>query len=238
MTLDFDLNLRAALREAGLDPAMQRVQDDYLDRNFFQPALTQAKINGLQHPLSQGIVYDAHIQGGWKFCSQTVNQTLGAIGLAVSEESWIIEYLKIRTAYLQKVTIPDTSYRMVAYGTVVGSNNWTLALPFTFHGVSITEESFGAPATPPVVVSPPIPDPEADNLPLLRPQIPYTRGPEVLNLQKLLNAAGLTNTQDQVYGPFTQTLVSSFQKRKQMKADAIVGPQTWAVLIASAAASQ
>lgn len=236
LTLDADLNLRSVLREAGHDPAMQRAQDDYLDRNYFQPALAHASGAGLEHPLSQAIVYDAHIQGGWKDCSQTVNRALGAVGAAVPEERWIAEYLKTRTAYLKRVTNPDTSYRMVAYGTVVDAGNWTLNLPFTFRGVSITEQSLG-PAASVAVITPPIPDPEIDSLPLLRPQIPYTRGAEVLSLQKLLNGAGLTNSQDQVYGPFTQALVSTFQRRKRMKPDAIVGPQTWSALMESAASA-
>jgi chitosanase len=235
ITLDEDLNLRNILRQAGQDPAMQRVQDAYLDRNFFQPALAAAKAAGLQQPLSQAMAYDAHIQGGWATCSHLVNTTLGSVGATVSEEKWIAQYLETRTAYLKRVTNPDTSYRMVAYGTVVGANNWSLTLPFTFRGVSITEQSLGTSTPTPEPAAPvaPIPDPQIDNLPLLRPQIPYTRGAGVLNLQKLLNSIGLKNSQDAVYGPFTQALVSAFQKSKGMKNDAVCGPQTWTALMKS-----
>ena len=225
------------MKEAGQDPAMQREQDDYLDQNYFQPALTHAKLVGLERPLSQSIVYDTHIQGGWNFCSQAVNQAVGKISEGTSEDKWISQYLEVRTEFLKKHTNPPTLYRPEAYAKIVASDNWALGLPLTFRGVTITPESFGGPRPDPIIPTAPIPDPEMDNLPLIRPLIPYTRGADVLTLQHLLNAFGMKNSEDQIYGPFTQTLVRAFQSSKGLKPDALVGPATWAALKGSAAST-
>ena len=232
-TLDTDLGIRALLREAGHDPAMQRVQDDYLDRNFFQPAIAHAVQAGLTRPLSQAIVYDTHIQGGWAACSHAVNGAIGTVGGGTSEEDWIKRYLEVRTNYLTQNTSPPTTYRPEAYSKLVADANWDLNLSITFRGVNITALSLGGSKPDPIVPSGPIPDPGVDNLPLLRPRVPYTRGPDVLNLQKLLNAIGMKNSLDQIYGPFTQALVTNFQRLKGLKPDGIVGPQTWAALAAA-----
>ena len=229
ITLDQDVNLRSILRQAGSDPAMKRIQDDYFDRNFFQPAMAAAQRANLQHPLSQTIAYDSHIQGGWQACAADVNAAIGPISANVPEESWIKRYLEVRTAYLQRHA-PQTTYRPEAFSKMVSAGGWALELPIALRGLNITAESFGAPAPAPSVPTSPIPDPEIDSLPLLRPLVPYMRGADVLKLQKLLNTAGLRNSEDQIYGPFTQTLVSAFQNRRGMKPDAIVGPQTWIAL--------
>ncbi len=229
VTLDQDLTIRSALRQAGNDPTMKRIQDDYFDRNFFQPALAAALRANLQRPLSQTVAYDTHIQGGWQACSTAVNTSLGPIGPKVPEDAWIKRYLDVRIDYL-KQHAPQTTYRPEAFAKLASGGAWTLDLPVSLRGLTITPESFATPVPQAIMPSPPIPDPEMDSLPLLRPLIPYMRGPDVLGLQKLLNTAGVKNSEDQIYGPFTQTLISNFQKHHALKPDAIVGPQTWAAL--------
>ena len=229
ITLDQDLTIRNVLRQTGNDPAMKRIQDDYFDRNFFQPALAAAQHANLQQPLSQTIAYDTHIQGGWQACSIAVNAAVGPIGANIPEETWITRYLEVRTEYLKRHA-PQTTYRPEAFGKLVSAGTWALDLPIALRGLTITAHSFGTPAPEPSIPLPPIPDPEIDSLPLLRPLVPYMRGPDVLSVQKLLNNVGMKNSEDQIYGPFTQTLVSAFQKHMALKPDAIVGPQTWAAL--------
>lgn len=231
ITLDQDLNIRSILRQAGNDPAMKRIQDDYFDRNFFRPALAAAQHANLQNPLSQTIAYDTHIQGGWQACSTAVTAAVGPIGANVSEETWIKRYLEVRSAYLERHA-PATTYRPEAFGKLISAGNWAMDLPIGIRGLMITAQSFDIPIPVPApsIPTPPIPDPEVDSLPLLRPLLPYMRGVDVLNLQKLLNIVGMKNSEDQIYGPFTQALVSAFQKRMALKPDAIVGPQTWIAL--------
>lgn len=224
ITLDQDLTIRNVLRQAGNDPAMKRVQDDYFDRNFFEPALVAAQRANLQQPLSQTIAYDTHIQGGWQTCSAAVNAAIGPIGANTPEETWIKRYLEVRTEYLKRHA-PQTIYRPEAFGKLVSAGEWALDLPIDIRGLTITSQNFETPAPELSISSPPIPDPEVDSLPLIRPLVPYMRGPDILSLQRFLNTVGMKNSEDQIYGPFTQALVSAFQRRMALKPDAIVGPQ-------------
>ena len=230
-TLDSDATLKSILREAGQDPAMKREQDDFFERAFYKPAMAAAQTTGLQQPLSHAVVYDSHIQGGWSHLSTQVNGAIGRVGNGHSEQQWIARYVEMRNAFLAagKPPLPTTTYRMQAFQLLMEQGNWLLTLPLKVHGVSITEASFaGEPAQTVVRVA--VPEPELNSLPVLTPKLPYPKGSPVLLLQKKLNAVGLTNSEDQVYGPFTQVLVKQLQQRKGLKADAVVGPQTWALL--------
>ncbi len=236
-TLDSDAVFKSMLRDAGHDPAMQREQDDFFERAFYKPSIASAEANKLMQPLSQAVVYDSHIQGGWGVLSKRVTGAIGPVSERVTEQQWVAKFVETRNAFLSsgKPPLPSTTYRMQAFRSLMQAENWALALPVTVHGVSITAASFSSvPAMPVVRVA--VAEPEVDSHPVLTPTIPYPKGPEVLQLQKLLNASGLTNSQDQVYGPFTQALVKQFQQGKGLKADAVVGPQTWSLLAAGSAA--
>lgn len=235
-TLDSDTSFKAILREAGHDPAMQREQDDFFERAFFNPAMLAAQNAGLQRPLSKTIVYDSHIQGGWSFLSHLVTREVGRVGAGVDEPTWITNFVEARTEFLKggKKPLPTTVYRMEAFRSMISGGKWDLPLSLIVHGVNITPASF-ADSPPPPAVRVSVPEPEVDSHPILLPALPYAKGAEVLALQKLLVAAGLPNSQDQIYGPFTQALVKKFQQSKKLKPDAVVGPQTWAMLQAGVA---
>ena len=231
--LDTDTTLKSLLREAGNDPAMQREQDEFFERAFYQPSLAAATATKLTQPLSQTVVYDSHIQGGWATLSKRVTSAIGPVSDQVSEQQWIAKYIETRKAFLTagKPPLPSTVYRMQSFQTLLQSGNWSLRLPFSVHGVTISSTSFSpSPDLPLVRVA--VPEPEMDRHTVLTPKIPYTRGADVLALQKSLNAMGLTNSEDQVYGPFTQVLVKRLQRAHGLRQDAVVGPQTWALLVA------
>jgi peptidoglycan hydrolase-like protein with peptidoglycan-binding domain len=116
---------------------------------------------------------------------------------------------------------------------LIGADKWDLALPLAVRKVQITADIFDDPA--PVRAS--VPDSASAIHPILRPTIPYVKGPNVVDLQTALSAAGFKNAQDGIYGPFTQALVAQFQGKSGLKADAIVGPQTWMALLAKEARS-
>lgn len=232
-SLDNELPLKAILREAGHDPAMRREQDAYFDRAYFQPSISAAARVGLGSPLSIAIVYDSHIQGAWKPLSDNVVSRLGRVGAGCTESKWVTEYVAMRRAFLLrgKPPLPVTVYRMEGFGQIVTAGNWQLKLPIKVHGVNITPEALGPVTALPVVARVTIPDPEIDNRPLLRPALPYLRGDGVQQFQHLLNGAGLKNSEDGVYGPFTQALARHFQAGANLKPDAVVGPQTWRELL-------
>ncbi|MFE4108316.1 peptidoglycan-binding protein [Almyronema epifaneia] len=59
---------------------------------------------------------------------------------------------------------------------------------------------------------------------------PYLQGDDVLNLQRLLQAAGYVTTADGVFGPATKRTVEQFQQAHGLVADGIVGPKTLKIL--------
>ena len=57
-----------------------------------------------------------------------------------------------------------------------------------------------------------------------------SKGDDVVALQHLLNVEGVKVTIDGEFGPKTETAVKVFQMAKDLEADGIVGPATWAEL--------
>ena len=77
-------------------------------------------------------------------------------------------------------------------------------------------------AAPPAAQSP-----QAAARPLLKRG---AKGPDVVHLQERLNAHGASLKADGDFGPATEAAVRAFQGAKQLVADGIVGPKTWAAL--------
>ena len=231
LTLDRDASFRGLLYEAGEDPAMQIQQDSFFDRAYFQPALVSAAEVGLTLPLSIAVVYDSKIQGGWARNSQAVFAAAGRVSHSCSEKEWIRKYIAARREYLltSKPPLPRTAYRMDAFSSLIGANKWNLELPLTVDCATINHDAFAHGAVP---LRASIPDPATATRPILRRISPYMAGSDVLAVQEALECAGFANSKDAIYGPFTQALVSQFQSKAGLKADGIVGPQTWAALLA------
>lgn len=57
-----------------------------------------------------------------------------------------------------------------------------------------------------------------------------SRGPEVRELQELLNAAGAALATDGIFGPATRDAVVAFQRQRGLAPDGVVGRDTWAAL--------
>ena len=66
----------------------------------------------------------------------------------------------------------------------------------------------------------------------IRATVQYgSRGTPVLELQTALNKQGAGLDTDSLFGPLTRTAVISYQSKKGLKQDGIVGPKTWGELI-------
>jgi chitosanase len=228
LTLDVDATLRATLKEAGNDPVMRREQDAFFDRAYYIPAMNHAQSLGLELPLAQTVAYDSAIQGGWGRVSAKVTAACGPLSATFTERDWTLRYIDARRAFLLalKDPLPKTVYRMDAFLALAKQDKWDLALPLTVHGATITEASLGEPETPAIVRA----AVAEIQKPILRLTTPYTTGSDVVELQKGLNAHGYKNSEDGVFGPFTQVLISQLQQSHGLKADGMVGPQTWALL--------
>jgi len=60
-TLDTDMTLRALLKQAGQDPVMRTVQDQFFDANYWSPAAQSAANFGISSALGTSVVYDGHV---------------------------------------------------------------------------------------------------------------------------------------------------------------------------------
>lgn len=70
----------------------------------------------------------------------------------------------------------------------------------------------------------------------MRTLLEGSKGPEVLQIQRMLNRAeprGITLKEDSIFGPKTKARVVEFQKSARLKADGIVGEITGSVLARS-----
>ncbi len=202
LTLDTDDSVKKLLRDAAIeDPIMRLAQDSYFNREFLGPALAHAEDFGVTGALAQTVVYDSHIQGGWKILSPRVGKVN-----ARGEQDWTERYIQSRREWLltRKAPLPATAYRMDSLGALAKDGNWDLHLPLRVHGVTITEEALKGGEVPP----------PGQTARALRVTTPYLRGDDVTALQKALAANGLPAATDGVYGPFTDALVQKWQKQK------------------------
>lgn len=224
VSLDTNNTLREALREAGNDPAMHSEQDRFFDEHYLDPACKDAQSRGIQSPLGQTVVYDSYIQGGFNKVVPLVGVSIGANG--IDELQWIERYIAARKTWLSqlKPPLPTTVYRMDAFKTLTDNGAWDLPLPLTVRGVLITPSNLddSTPIVRAAAVEPSDPPP-ADVLLLTSP---YQRGNEVKKLQMALATNGFANSQDGIFGPFTDALVKKFQESRNLRVDGVVGPAT------------
>jgi len=216
LSLDSDATLRGILKQAGDDRVMQNTQDQFFSANFFAPALRAAEAIGVMTPLGQTVVYDSHIQGGWG----VLQPRIGAVN-ARGEQQWVQDYVRLRRDWLLRLNppLPNTVYRMDSFSTLIAQSGWTLPLPLTIHGMTITEAILQGDDIPPNA-----------SKRLLSLQSPFLRGKDVVALQVKLAANGLAITADGIYGPFTDTLVKQWQNSHQISGENGAGPKTLASL--------
>jgi chitosanase len=217
VSLDFDTAVKQLLKQAGSDPVMRNVQDEFFNSLFFIPACTAAAKLGITDPLGQTVVYDSHIQGGWGIVK--AGMPAPAAG---GQRDWIRQYVTQRAAWLQsgKSPLPTTVYRMTSFDALINTRNWDLQLPLEVHGITISQESLAGDVTTPGAAPR-----------ILQLTTPYLRGDDVSAVQKALLGKSLPATVDGVYGPFTAELVSEWQTKQDPPiAEKNVGPLTRASL--------
>ena len=233
ISLDHDAIFKSILRGAGEDPTMRRTQDDFFDKQFLQPAIAAAEAGRLTAPLSTAVVYDSFVQGGWSSIRDLVNQEIGPVSVRVPEEIWIVRYVLRRQDRLQGSSpiLQTPASRTQALSALVAAHQWDLDLPLTVCGVGITEADLSntwVAARPLPVIT----DGSPQHIdPPLTPSVPYAVGNVVIRLQEALTANGFSNSQDGIFGPYTQALVRRFQTLNHLPVDGVVGEETWTRLL-------
>ena len=212
VSLDQDTAVHDLLKRAGRqDPVMRFTQDQFFNARYLGPACSAAEAFGVTLALGQAVIYDSHIQGGWK----RLKDRIGPVKQG-NEKQWTADYLKIRRDWLLSLDppVPNTVYRVDSFKSLADGDKWELPLPISVHGVTITAEAL----TPDLPVGGAAPR-------TLRLASPYLRGEDVRAVQRELAKNAFTVGDDGVYGPFTAAVVKAWQTSQSIVEDG-VGPLT------------
>jgi chitosanase len=130
------------LREAGrTDPVMRRIQDEFFDKRYFQPAMLWADTHAFVLPLSALIIYDSFIHSGGilGFLRKRFPEVPPAKG--GDEKTWMTQYVDVRHAWLSthsNTILQATVYRTQCFKREIARNNWNLSqLPINANGVNV-----------------------------------------------------------------------------------------------------
>ncbi len=224
-SLDNDIAFRSLLREAGDDPTMQDVQDQFFDRVYWNPSVQAASAIGIGTGLGTSVVYDSCIHGSWRRIRNRANDRHGLTN-TIGEQTWINHYVSERRDWLathSNTLLHRTVYRMDAFRQLVNAANWDLHLPFRVRGIVIDEDILlGA-----VPVRAAAHDEDERTL---RLQTPNMQGDDVRAVQQALVDAGFAASADGIFGPQTEAAVKQFQQQQGLSVDGIVGPATRSAL--------
>jgi len=225
LALDNDPTLRNILHDAGGDPVMHDVQNQFFDSVYWNPAVQSAANLGFNDPLSTAVVYDSCIHGSWQKVRDKTNAQFGAAGVK-GERPWIENYVKTRKNWLGSSPNPllqRTVYRMESFEQMIASALWDLKLPLRVRGVTIDADALEE--RTPVVAS------ADDNTQrTLYLTTPLMSGNDIKAMQEALKKTGIPVDADGVFGQETDTAVRTFQRSKGLKPDGVVGPATRAAL--------
>jgi chitosanase len=218
--LNKDMTLRNLLREAGSsDPVMWKVQDEFFDRVYWNPAIQLANRDRISTALGTAVVYDSVVHGSWRSRRDETIRIFGTAD-AIGEKEWIKNYVEVRYKWLVNHSnriLPLTVYRMDSFKKLISEDNWQLTLPLKVRGIVIDEESLG------------LTFPGSANLSvprLLRLTSPPLEGEDVRQIQQALTNKGFQLKVDGIFGKATEVALKDFQKANSLKVDGIIGSAT------------
>jgi len=223
--LDENEKLKALLRQAGNDLVMQKIQDEFFDSIYWEPAIKAASFLEINKPLGVTIIYDSKIHGSFDLIRDRTVQRYGT-ARDIGEEEWIKDYVSTRRDWLanhSNVLLHKTVYRMDSLKELIDTDKWELPLPLIIRNVVIDQEIFDINYNPPVDAS--ADDPAVRVLFFTRPRM---KGEDVKKLQRALNFPA--EDIDGIFGSETDKAVREFQRTHGLKVDGKVGPATRAEL--------
>ncbi|TAG47155.1 MAG: peptidoglycan-binding protein [Betaproteobacteria bacterium] len=138
-----DPDFKRLLRSAGRDDiVMQRTQDRFFARRYFDPAMKWCNTEGFTQPLSMLIAYDSFIHSGsvlWVIRGMFPEVTPAHGG---DEKAWILAYVNARHRWLsnhRREVVRKSHYRTRDLSREVRRNNWDLTqLPIRANGTDVT----------------------------------------------------------------------------------------------------
>lgn len=143
-----DRTLKNALRAAGATREMRAAQQQVAFERYLGPAIDACFENGFTLPLSLAVIYDSITHGSWEIIRDRVRLDRFRTSAANFEKRWITEYVKKRHAWLRGIPrLKTTSYRTAFFLAQIIAGNWTLDLPVTVHGFSLSIRNFPADIT-------------------------------------------------------------------------------------------
>jgi chitosanase len=228
VALDQDRTLQTILRKAGGDPVMRRVQDDFFERKYWQPAARAAASLHLSLPLCASLVYDGHIHGSF---GKIRGRVKTALPQDRDEKAWAAKYVELRKIWLLSCAppLPATVYRMEEFARLIQKDRWDLALPLKVRGVAITESAL-APLEP-AAVKKPADVPRGRVLKRTRPRM---KGDDIREIQRALRLKSFVLDEDGAFGPSLEAAVKQFQKDHGLKPDGVIRKPTRAAILSQA----
>ncbi len=137
-----DNDFKRLLRSAGRnDTVMQRTQDKFFARRYFDPAMKWCDTERFTQPLSMLIAYDSFIHSGsvlWVIRGMFSEVTPARGG---DERAWMLAYISARHRWLSnhhRKVVRGSNYRTKDLLREVRRNNWDLAqLPIRANGTDV-----------------------------------------------------------------------------------------------------
>lgn len=132
-----DSVFKITLQEAGKDPIMHDVQDEFFKLYYLKPALNWFFEHGFTQPLSLLVIYDSFIHSGGilNFLRKKFSAVPPSVG--GNEKGWISSYVTVRRAWLLKNSnkiLQKTVYRMDTFLDAIMKGNWNLEQKINAHG--------------------------------------------------------------------------------------------------------
>lgn len=135
-----DKKFIAALKEAGKEERMKKVQDKFFDETYYAPAEKWFKSTGFTLPLSMLVIFDSFIHSGGilSFLRNRFAEKVPSAG--GDEKAWIRSYVTIRRNWLSchsNKILRNTVYRMDTMQQAIKAGNWDLRKPVNANGVVV-----------------------------------------------------------------------------------------------------
>ena len=121
---------------------MQRTQDAFFDKAYFQPAMNWATEHGFIEALSALVIYDSFIHSGGilPFLRRSFREAPTVEG--GKEKRWIEQYVDTRHAWLANHSnkiLRNTVYRTECFKREIARDNWDLSpLPIDANDVEVS----------------------------------------------------------------------------------------------------